>query len=280
MDWKKAKTILIIVFIILNIVLSVTLYNSLKVEEISQQTITNTMNILEQNNVYIECPIPKYTGNDYTLQYEEKPLEKRQVAAVLLGDNFTEVNDYTYKNESKSLVFTSNSGFEYSDTANTKMLKSDSKEDVDKYLKDLSKKIGLPFNEFRRDDYYDKSQRHDGTIVVYKGEYKDYAVFDNYIDIKVDKGAIKSIKYQYKKPISISVKEDIYIIPVHEILITKMTNYPGITIKEVDMGFKGWNNKETKTSASIASYEGLSWRIKTDNGQEYYFNARNGGMME
>lgn len=279
MDWKKAKTILIIVFIILNIVLSIILYNNIKVEDISQQTITNTMNILEQNSVHIECPIPRYTGKDYTLQYEEKPLNKNDVATVLLGSNFIKINESKYKNGSKSLVFASNSSFEFTNTAYDNVLKTDSKEDIDKYLKDLSKKLGLPFDEFKRDDYYDKSQGQDGTTVVYKGDYKDYDVFDNYIDIKIDTYSVKSIKYQYKKPVSISVKDDIYIIPAHEILITKMTDYPGITIKEVDMGFKGWNNKEGKTSASVASYEGLCWRIKTDS-QEYYFNARNGENME
>jgi hypothetical protein len=43
------------------------------------------------------------------------------------------------------------------------------------------------------------------------------------------------------------------------------------------MGFKGYtkNDKKTKTS-----YEGLAWRIKTTNGKEYFFNARNGTLIE
>jgi hypothetical protein len=280
MDWKRAKTILIVAFILLNIVLSIILYNNIKVEEISQQTINNTISILEQNSVHIECPIPKYKGKDYALQYEEKPLDKKTVATVLLGNDYAKVNDSKYVSSLGTLVFAGDSGFEYKNMSGASVLKSDSKEDIDKYLKTLSKKLGLPFNEFKRDDYYDKSHRQGATRVVYKGDYKDYAVFDNYIYIDVDMNSVKSIKYLYKKPLNISVKNDIYIIPVHEILITKMTEYPGILIKEVDMGFKGWKADEGKTSASIASYEGLCWRIKTDSGQEYYFNARNGEKME
>ncbi|MHB8062754.1 MAG: two-component system regulatory protein YycI [Ruminiclostridium sp.] len=273
MDWKKAKTILISIFFILNIVLAVVLYNNLKVQEISQQTINNTGEILKQNNVHIERPIPMYTGNDYILQNEETLLKKTIIVAKLLGDNYSEVDNNSYKNGSKSIVFNSNSGFEFYDTGYNNMFNSVSRADVDKYLKKLSVELGLPFDEFKQDDYYPDNKTDAGTRVIYKGEYKGYTVFDNYIDVKAIDTTIKSIKYHYKKPISITVKDDISVIPVYEILITKMINYPGTTIKDIDMGFKGDN--KTKNL-----YEGLSWRIKTYNGKEYYFNARNGMEME
>jgi len=277
MDWKKAKIILIVVFFILNIVLAITLYNNFKVEEISQLTIINTQKILEKNNIHIECPIPKYAGNDYMLTYEEKVLDKTKITNILLGDNYAKVNNDSYKNGSKSLVFSSNSGFEFNDSGYNNVLNTGSKVDVDKYLKELSEKLDLPFDEFKQDGYYLNIKTDDGARVIYKGQYKGYTVFDNYIDVEVNNLGIKSIKYLYKKPINITVKKDIDVIPVYEILITKMTNYSGITIRDVDMGFKGYTtvDKETKTL-----YESLSWRIKTYDGKEFYFNARNGEKME
>ena len=281
MDWKKAKTILILVFFILNTILAVVLYNNLKVEEVSKQIIDNTVEILKQNNVRIECTIPKDTGKDYTLQYEEMvfdKVKKMKIATILLGGNYTEVDNNSYKNGSKSLVFNSDSGFEFLDTGHNNVLKSASKADIDKYIKKESEELGLPFDEFKLDGYYPPIKPDDDeTRVVYKGEFKGHAVFDNYIDIVVSKSAIKSVKYHYKKPISITVKDDTYVIPVYEILITKITKYPGIAITAVDMGFKGYTkvDKETKTL-----FEGLSWRIKTHAGKEYYFNARNGVEME
>jgi len=273
MDWKKAKSILIFSFLILNIVLAVVLYNDLKLEEISNQIITNTSKILEKNDVHIELPIPKYAGKNYILQYEEKPLDRKNIAAILLGNNYATTDNNSYNNGSMSLVFDSNSGFDFFDTGNNKVLTSDSEADVDKYLKRLSGELGLPFKEFRRDGYYQKIKADTVTRVVYKGEYKGYAVFDNYIAVEVSKTAVKRIKYHYNKPISIMVDDDTYVIPVYEILITKMTNYPGTTIINVDKGFKGYT--QTKTL-----FEDLSWRITTDDGEEYYFNARNGVQME
>jgi len=275
MDWKRAKIILILMFFILNIVLAVVLYNNLKVEEISQQTITNTQKILEQNSVHIECPIPKYVGNDYILQYEENVLDKKKIATELLGNNYVQIGNNSYKYGSKNLVFSSSSGFEFNDSGENKQTYTESKSGMDIYLKELSKKLGIPFGEFKQDDYQD-IKIGNSVRAIYKGQYKGYAVFDNFIDVEVNKSGIKSIKYHYKMPLNITSR-DVNVIPAYEVLITKMTNYPGIIIREVDMGFKGYTkvDKETKTL-----YEGLSWRIKTADGKEFYFKASNGEEME
>ncbi len=276
MDWKKAKSILISVFFILNIVLAVTLYNELKVDEIPQQTITNTSQILGQNNIHIECPIPKYSGNDYTLKYEENALDEKKIADILLGDNCIKEASNLYKKGSMSIVFYDEYGFEFFDTGEGFSIKGDIENGLDNFLRDAFNKIGLPFNEFKRDGYYPSVENKAKGKLMYKGQYKDYPVFDNYIDIEISNSNIKSIKYYFKKPISIVIKKDVYVIPSYEILITEMTKYPGISITQVDIGFKGYTQSDKKT---VTSYEGLAWRIKTYNGQEYYFNARNGTLI-
>lgn len=276
MDWKRAKTILIWMFIILNIILAAALYRDIKGGEIPQRTIENTRQILEQNNVLIECPIPKYMGNDYILQYDETVLDRTKIANVLLGDNYSKKTDTTYEKGTESLVFTGDSAFEYKDAGSNKKIYTQSRNGMDVYVKELSKKLGIPFNDFRQDDFYTPTSG-DISRVVYKGVYKGYTVFDNYIDVEVGKTGLKSIKYHYKKPMNITSREDIKVIPAYEILITRITKYPGIIIRDVDIGFKGYTevDKDTKTL-----YEGLSWRIKTSDGKEFYFNARNGEEMD
>lgn len=277
MDWKNAKSILIFVFLILNIVLAVALYNEVKMDEIPQQTISNTSNILGQNNIHIECPIPKYTGNDYTLKYEEMPLDRNRIAGELLGKDYVKESNNIYKKDAKSLIFYDESGFLFLNSANDNKIKSDFKSSIDKYLKDSFDKMGLPFNEFKQDGYYPDVTNENNVRITYKGQYKDYFVFDNFIDVQVSDLKIKSIKFRYKKPASIMKKKDVFVIPSHEILITEMTKYPGISITQVDMGFKGYTKSDNSTKTS---FEGLSWRIKTYDGKEYFFNARNGTLIE
>lgn len=275
MDWKRAKTILIFVFIVLNLVLSVTLYHNLKVGEVSQDTINTTQKILEQNNVHIECPIPRYAGKDYLLQYEETFLDKSKILYGLLGDNYTKISDNKYERDSEQVIFIDNYSFEYSDTGGNKKILSQSKSEIDDYLKDLIKKLGLPVSEFQLDSFY-TPVTGTGVKAVYKGVYEGYTVFDNYIEAEVGDSTIKSLKFLYRKPKAITSR-DVKIIPAYQILISKITKYPGIYISSVDIGFKGLTKvgKDTKTL-----YEGLSWRIKTADGKEFYFNAASGESME
>jgi regulatory protein YycI of two-component signal transduction system YycFG len=278
MDWKNAKTILILMFLLLNVVLSVILYkNYFKVEEISPKTINNTKKILVKNNVHIECDIPKYMGNDYNLEYEEKVLNKEKIITKFLGENYEKSDKNTYVNGNKSLIFNNSSGFEFYDKGTNNELTNYSEADMSKYLKGLSQTLALPFDEFQKDGYYPDVQTNEGARIVYIGEYNDYPVFDNYIEIEVTKSGLKSLKYNYKKPIKITVKEDIKVIPSYQILITKMTNFPKIKISAVNIGFKGYTkvDEDTKTL-----YEGLSWRIKTSDGKVFYFNARNGERIK
>jgi YycH protein. len=279
MDWRRAKIILIIVFALLNIVLAFAWYKNIKVEQVSDQTITNTRLILSKNGVNVERPIPKYKGKDYILQYEDKPIYKPQIIKPLLGEGYVQKKKDTYTKNTNKLLFTSNFGFEYTGTVDGNgKLYTDSKEEINAWVEGLANKLGIPFDEFKIDGYYSSTQRDDETQLVYKGFYKGYEVFDNYIEITVINNTVVSIKYQYKKPISITARRDINVMPVYQILITKMTNYPGTSITNVDMGFKGYTSvdKDTKTL-----YEGLAWRVKgkeegKDEIKEFYFNARNG----
>ncbi len=275
MDWKKAKTILILVFILLNIILTVILYRNVKGEEVSQETIYNTQKILEQNNVHIECVIPRYTGTDYILQHDETILDRDRILSAFLGDNYSKISDNTYKMDTQKLVFPNDSTFEYSDGGVNKRISAQTKNGIEAFVKEISKKLGIPINEFELDEF-GQLPKGEGTRAVYKGVYKGYSVFDNYIELVVGNTGLKSFKYHYKRPMTIT-NRDINVIPVYQILITKMTAYPGIYIKEVDMGFKGLTqvDKETKTL-----FEGLSWRIKTSEGKEFYFNATNGEQIE
>ncbi len=273
MDWKRAKSILIFVFIVLNLILAAVLYENFSVEKISEDTISDTQQILKHNNVHIEYPIPTYVGKDYILQHEDQVIVKESIISTLLGEKYTKSDENIYVAGLKKLVFDSDFSFEYSDENGEQKVYTENKNGIDVYLKELSKKLGIPFNEFKLDGYYPPNVTAEkGTRVVYKGVYKGYDVFDNYIEIVINNLGITSFRYQYKKPKSITAR-NINVIPAYEILITKVTNYPGIIITNVGLGFKGYTHvdEETKTL-----YEGLAWRIKTDGGKEYYFNARSG----
>ncbi len=273
MDWKRAKNILILTFIILNVCLSVILYNIYRVEEVSDETIRNTRKILELNNVRIECPIPKQIVEDQMLQYAEQELNRSDILKWLFGATYKNSGIGRYVNGSKVLEFKTAFNFIYTDnTAKVDVSKITNKDSADAFVKSFFKDSCVPFDtEFVLDGHYPAIKEGDSIKIMYKGVYKGHSVFDNYIHVQIDDEGALTVEYSYKKPLKITPSKQ-NVSPAFEILINRMTKEPGIDITQVDIGFKGYTFVEdTKTL-----YEGLAWRIVTSNGDEYYFNARNG----
>jgi hypothetical protein len=150
-----------------------------------------------------------------------------------------------------------------------------SKESVEMMLNNFFGKSNLPFDQFKLDRYYPKVKTGTNAKAIYKGIYKGRTVFDNYIDVELNRSGICSIKYNYKKPMQLTDRK-VKVLPSFSILINRMTNMPGAEIKEVDLGFKGYTNVDAGTKTL---YEGLAWRVLTPEGTEYYFNARTGEQI-
>jgi regulatory protein YycI of two-component signal transduction system YycFG len=77
MDWAKAKTILIIAFVITNIFLAYNVWNTKyyghRSERISDDRIEELVDILQQRGMRVSAPIPKdlYTKEILTVEYME-----------------------------------------------------------------------------------------------------------------------------------------------------------------------------------------------------------------
>lgn len=273
MDWKRAKNILLITFIILNMCLSVILYNTYKVEEVSDDTIRNTRKILELNNVRIECPIPNEIVEDHMLQYEEQELNRNEILKWLFGSTYENIRIGRYVNGSKVLEFKTPYYFIYKDSnPGIDISKITNRDSADAFVKSFFKGACVPLDtEFVIDGHYPALKEGDSIKIMYKGIYEGHSVFDNYVNVEIDKSGALTVEYSYKRPLNITpTKQNVS--PAFEVLINKMTNQPGIDIIQVDIGFKGYTSVEdTKTL-----YEGLAWRVVTSSGDEFYFNARNG----
>ena len=118
MDWSKAKSIMITVFIILNIFLLV--YSSIYRSQtnISNATFNNIINVLEKNGVTIEpsCKLPTYNKKTPMLVMENYNLNRKKVLSFLF-DKYNENSDEkSYTEGDKSIAFTGSGSFIYNDS--------------------------------------------------------------------------------------------------------------------------------------------------------------------
>ena len=74
MDWSKAKNILILIFIVLNVFLLAYLGVYTKSSNISKEAVTSTLNVLKKNGIVIDprCVMPKYNKKTPMLVLESE----------------------------------------------------------------------------------------------------------------------------------------------------------------------------------------------------------------
>lgn len=76
MDWSKAKTILIIAFIVTNIVLGYALFNSQRIDEptLKEDFITDVAKLLKEKDITLNTAIPKEIPSlgIMTVEYEQR----------------------------------------------------------------------------------------------------------------------------------------------------------------------------------------------------------------
>jgi regulatory protein YycI of two-component signal transduction system YycFG len=239
MEWSKAKSILILVFIILNIFLFTYLNIYIKSGDVSKEVINTTFNILKDNGVNIDpdFKIPKY-GNKIPM-----------------------------------LILENESNIDFNESH---LFDPDNIKNIEKTLKKYLLTHSIKTLDLVLDEY--KKNSDETFIFVFIEKYKDFFLYDNKIILNILEGGKNNIKSSIKK-VKGFTKTPSEIMPAHQVLLKYFYNKKGVTIRSIDIGFKGFGigehdleNKET--------FQGPAWRIVIDDGRKIFLNAYNGEEIE
>lgn len=245
MNWEKLKTFLIILFIILNIFLIFVMHiDNSKNINISDETISNTIKVLENNNILIDkAIIPKKIVS----------LNAIELKNVVFGSKFPKSYQ---KNADKS--------FSIMLDANIK-----SASDIKKILSNagIDKNAEIVYNE-------------DTSRVNLK--IRNYYIFDIGLDIKETNGktVISGNWYinQTRPKKNNNVSE---IIPITGILIEFANQVKSDNIIEVKSITLGYYIPESKRNLdNINTTATPCYRINTSDNKSYFYNARNGEYLK
>lgn len=196
MDWSKAKTILIVAFIITNIILGFVLFkNTVESDRtLTAEFIEQSKEILQENNIKLNTEIPKYNPSLKTLivEYEIIDLDR--------------INRDYFGNEGKLSIGDSNNillsyGSETVSIINQKILKyENTKEDVlyEKLDEDRVEAIAYKFLNNRRVDTEDMELSSiiqvDGVYKIrFSKIYKDRIIEKAYLNMEIDNTGVKTL---------------------------------------------------------------------------------------
>ncbi len=279
MYWSKVKTILIIVFFFINIFLLLSMLVTVnKSIVISPETLEATVSILQRNNIKIDSSIiPTKIQNMHSLELINALQDTDAVAGKVFSDDFqTRKNGdrVEYIKGTKTLEFVG-CKFSYTDTMPSSNIDNYDVETAEKYVQRFLEKLNIDLQYLRLSRAF--KEEDGGIILTFYQEYSKKIIFDSEIVASVTPAGIKSIKGYGLVPKKFTL--DKY--PgrhVTSILIDFISNPTiqkdkVITIKEITHGYYIPSDKNViglKETRAVPK-----WRITTDLGDQFYYDAVN-----
>lgn len=269
MNWSKAKTILILIFAVLNIILYLGNLNIAETKNSvpSSDEVKEMNNILRNNNIIVKAKIPK--------DYKPMPMllvRLKSYSKAFIEDNFlkgikyTSYDDGTLYNIGNGIIEVKN-GFFYYKISDEKFKEMD-KDEAFKYIKSFVKNKNLDEKYSVVSEVYDAYK--------YTVEYTE--VFNGInVDVSYMKGIISNGTFTFESTWLIPVKEEKerkeIIPPINALLklleIDEGSKY--IVVKEIKpVYFFSWRNADMGEAIP-------TWRITTEN-SVYYVNAYTGNI--
>lgn len=272
MDWAKAKNIIIVLLVLLNIVLSFFVYIDSRKYVLSNQEEIGIIDILRQNKISIYTEITK----------NFKPMKKLSVSKYNFDYNFIlkiffkDVSSVVRNENEDMKVFSDKTGtltilkeyVYYESTSTAKIIENDSffSENANKMCKDIIKKLGKDFANFELDTNYSNLevgtnlQNTKSMFIYYKEKYANYIINSNYVQFVITEAGIKEVMIANYKPLGFIKQSEREICSPSEALFTFMRHMKSINedkeifINKIDIVYDLEKDSTEKNSVYAVPY--------------------------
>jgi hypothetical protein len=279
MDWAKAKTILIVAFIITNIFLAYnvweTKYYGYRSERISDKSISEVVAILEEKGIKTKVSIPKdiYVNGILTVEYMETDIHKLFGTVFESNNTYTAVQDDSTKHVEggKILEVKNNKEIFYNNLDLRNMPKDD--------LTELEAvRIGEDF--LKNNNLYKPSMMVDsivpidnGYYLTYVQQYKDKPLEVSIVEMEITSGGVYSMHMLWLNPVKMQPGRKKIVHALDALIkVADREEVMGNTPVEIDkISLVHYFDWETAREGEAFP----AWKICV-NGEAYYVNALTG----
>jgi len=273
MDWARAKNILIIAFILLNIFL---LYNLFSEEfvftgsRLSANDLDQLVKFLKTAGIEVSAKdIPQSPAKMQVLKVGYQLIDTDSLLKKVFGEN----KNYQQKGQ---LYWNGNTTLKIDNSIKVTILdKIDvsglSEGNIYSFCDRLLDRYGLNEKDKSVSAFY---KSDDGYVVEYQNNYQDHFLDISYIRIKIKKSGELQLEKLWLKPMGFSnLKRDI--IGAADALL-RLASYKEkaepLKVTAVESGwYFSWESTDIGQAVPV-------WRIKTDGGEVYYINAFTGEL--
>lgn len=279
MDWAKAKSIFIFVFIAFNIFLvgAIGLYRH--EQRISREVLADTVEILEQRGVTLSpgLRLPDFKGSMRLLMYVSGKEDLLKIASGLCGQPLTEEDfpEGKYMSEDGGLLsLKSVYSLDYINSEPEGALNIIGRSEAEKSARAFLKGIGVKISNYVMDSY--ESYADGSCSLIFIEKYNGYYVYGNNIKITLTPKGVTRFQYQYKKIKKLSAEEPVEVMPIHQILLKEHGIGEGTVISAIDLGYKSPGEAEEKMTEYV---ESPAWRVSFKDGTYRYYEVQTGSEI-
>ena len=286
MNWSKAKTILILVFLIADIFLFYVTYTGDIIGKTAEEDVAKVLEYMENQGISVKVPIPVKSNPASLLYVKYKKLNPVEARDLFFGsDESVDIKETEQKlimeNEEVILELNSNGEIFYLNKNLNKNKQTVEEESAlrsaDGFLKQLN--IDLADGTLVK-----KTKGYGYVSYKFNQRYKGQFIDNTYAEIKAVSEGIAYAKILWFESIQNGKTKNKVISPVKALMKLAELNTAGedkISVEEISQGYY-FNNNMEKTFIVESVVEGNAvpvWRFKTETGN-IYINAHNGTVEE
>lgn len=268
MNWNKAKTILIIAFIILNLFLLYAIFEDRteNYEGLDDDFIEKVENNLEAKNIFIEAEVPKEIYKMPLIEVEYRIFSQSDVK-YYLGEDYEEKieDEYFVKNDGSYIRIENNKKLIYNIRDIDKNLSIDT-EEAKKYIEKYAEDNNINLEEYKLDI---ETIEEDFHSFIYKKIYNDRTLENDFYKFIVDNKGVAGLEFQNIK--KVEPKEGlIYVTSAYESLL-RLNNSSNIkkTIEKVEICYYSDENISDWENIVRANMD-PTWKVVFEDGNIKY----------
>lgn len=280
MDWYRTKNILIFVLLILNITLFTVYYRTTAQHRIvDNQTRDNIVDILNSSNIRLNKALIPDTPSSFTGRYIERAVTGNSPFVIkLMGNSYSyDEENNIYKAGTKTLTVKKDT-FEYSDTAP----QIPPEEKSEKYLKEFCIKAMKALDiDYKLYSFEGLNYNESSVKAIFSPVLGNYKFFDAYMAFEISDKGITSVSGKNiilaKTASGISSK----VFDINSVLLDLCSN-PGLskaqinTVASIQLGYYIGEIDEIYSNVLAIP----AWQIAMENGGIFYYDARNGKLLQ
>lgn len=280
MDWSKAKSILIIAFIVTNIFLAYMLFTMKQDESeivIEDEFVEEVIKLLEKKDIKIATKIPKSISKLPTIYLEYEVYKPEEILPRFLGSyQDMAIGAKMYTNGEKTIKFERNDKklvYENKAITDDRNIKEMSRKQVLKMSEEFIINHGFDLKDVKLESYFEKDNIY---RLIYNKKIDDMVIEETYMTLELSSSGVMSFERYWTRNIE-KASQRLVVSSAPKSLLRLLTReeYYGKTIKQIDLCYY-FNVDEYKRSISLNDSTGgvasPAWRFIFEDGEKLFLD--------